>query len=29
MPESDTSDPGVGPAHVTGTQRGEDLSDPG
>jgi hypothetical protein len=29
MPESETSDPGVGPAHVTGTQRGEDLSDPG
>jgi hypothetical protein len=29
MPESEPSDPGVGPAHVTGTQRGEDLSDPG
>jgi hypothetical protein len=29
MPESETSDPGVGPAHVPGTQRGEDMSDPG
>ena len=29
MPESETSDPGVGPAHVSGTQRGEDLSEPG
>lgn len=26
MPESETSDPGVGPAHVPGTSRGEDLS---
>jgi hypothetical protein len=29
MPESETSDPGVRPAHVPGTQRGEDLSEPG
>jgi hypothetical protein len=29
MPGSETSDPGVGPAHVSGTQRGEDLSEPG
>ena len=29
MPESESSDPGVGPAHVSGTQRGEDLSEPG
>ena len=29
MPESRSSDPGVGPAHVSGTQRGEDLSEPG
>jgi hypothetical protein len=29
MPESETSDPGVGPAHFSGTQRGEDLSEPG
>ena len=28
MPESETSDPGVGPAHTSGTQRGEDLSEP-
>ena len=26
MPESEESDPGVGPAHVAGTSRGEDLS---
>jgi hypothetical protein len=26
MPESEKSDPGVGPAHVPGTPRGEDLS---
>ena len=25
MPESETSDPGVGPAHVPGTSRGEDY----
>jgi hypothetical protein len=29
MSESETSDPGVGPAHFSGTQRGEDLSEPG
>ena len=29
MPEGEPSDPGVGPAHVSGTQRGEDLSEPG
>jgi hypothetical protein len=29
MSESEASDPGVGPAHVSGTQRGEDLSEPG
>lgn len=29
MLESETSDPGVGPAHFSGTQRGEDLSEPG
>ena len=29
MPEHESSDPGVGPAHVSGTQRGEDLSEPG
>jgi hypothetical protein len=29
MRESETGDPGVGPAHVSGTQRGEDLSEPG
>jgi hypothetical protein len=27
MPESEESDPGVGPAHVAGTSRGEDLSE--
>lgn len=27
MPESEHSDPGVGPAHVAGTPRAEDLSD--
>ena len=27
MPESEESDPGVGPAHVPGTPRGEDLSE--
>ena len=27
MPESEESDPGVGPAHVPGTTRGEDVSD--
>jgi len=27
MPESEDSDSGVGPAHVAGTPRGEDLSD--
>lgn len=27
MPETERSDPGVGPAHVSGTPRGEDLSD--
>jgi hypothetical protein len=26
MSESETSDPGVGPAHFSGTQRGEDPS---
>jgi hypothetical protein len=26
MPESEQSDPGVGPAHVAGTPRGEDLT---
>jgi hypothetical protein len=26
MPESEESDPGVGPAHVPGAPRGEDLS---
>ena len=26
MPETEDSDPGVGPAHVPGTPRGEDLS---
>jgi hypothetical protein len=29
MPKSESSDLGVGPAHVSGTQRGEDLSEPG
>jgi len=29
MSESETSDPGVGPAHFSGTQRDEDLSEPG
>lgn len=29
MPESESSDPGVGPAHFSGTQRGEDVSEPG
>ena len=29
MPENDASDEGVGPDHVPGCQRGEDLSDPG
>jgi hypothetical protein len=29
MRGSESSDPGVGPAHVSGTQRGEDLSEPG
>jgi hypothetical protein len=29
MPESEASDAGVGPAHVVGTPRGEDLSEPG
>jgi hypothetical protein len=27
MPETEDSDDGVGPAHVAGTPRGEDLSD--
>ena len=27
MPESEESDPGVGPTHVPGTPRGEDLSE--
>ncbi len=27
MPETEESDPGVGPAHVTGTTRGEDVGD--
>ena len=27
MPETEASDPGVGPAHVAGTTRGEDVSD--
>ena len=27
MPETEESDPGVGPAHVAGTSRGEDLSE--
>lgn len=27
MPESEHSDDGVGPAHVDGTSRGEDMSD--
>jgi hypothetical protein len=26
-PDAEPSDPGVGPAHIPGTQRGEDLSD--
>ncbi len=29
MPESEDSDPGVGPAHTAGTPRGEDLSKDG
>jgi hypothetical protein len=29
MEENETSDKGVGPDHVSGVQRGEDLSDPG
>jgi hypothetical protein len=27
MPESESSDAGVGPAHIPGTTRGEDVSD--
>ena len=29
IPGGESSDPGVGPAHFPGTQRGEDLSEPG
>ena len=29
MAEGEESDPGVGPSHTPGTQRGEDLSDSG
>ena len=27
MPETEESDPGVGPAHVTGATRGEDVGE--
>jgi hypothetical protein len=29
MEGNEASDEGVGPDHVSGVQRGEDLSDPG
>jgi len=29
MDENEASDEGVGPDHVPGVKRGEDLSDPG
>jgi hypothetical protein len=29
MPESESSDEGVGPAHIKGVSRGEDFSEPG